>query len=277
MTGGCAGCRAEPWADVLWLPEPGSGMAGERCRPPRESPAALPVPSGADARTRRRWILGHQVAFMVWRLTADALIPLTAPTSAHGPSAVEEAARLYDLSSALFVYTGSCSAERYEATVRADMRNCDPAFSGEWAADHAPLPGLLARVRSAHPPRVLGRLMDAVHTGHRVHRAMAERLVPHGASLLRTAGRPSGRGPTPDEISRYDAFFRVERGPVCRSGFAVQLLRRTEWMLADLATHGLDGGGPQLPLDEATVVGHLEELAHSLTTTIAREESPVPL
>ncbi|NGO48584.1 hypothetical protein [Streptomyces ureilyticus] len=231
------------------------------------------APYDPDARARYRWTVGHQAAFMVWRLTSEALMPL-ATSDAPNPAAVAQAALLQDICSALFVYTGSCSADRYAATVRTDMRACAPAFSGEWAADYAPLPGLLHRVRARHPAQRIAPLLEAVTAGHQVHRAMAARLVPGGASLLRQAGRRPGLGPTSAERTRYDTFFRVERRPVCQDGFNTQLLCRAGQMLRDIAVHGLDDAdAPPLPLGEGPVVSLLQELA----TTVTRQESPVPL
>ncbi|MEV0618800.1 hypothetical protein AB0I81_36160 [Nonomuraea sp. NPDC050404] len=254
---------AAAYLNLLYLPVPGARFRA-RCDSPvgRESGSAPPpAPGDPDIRVRYRWILGHHAAFMVWRLISERLESIASDNSPNRAD-VTDAARLHDIYAALFVYTGSCSPERYAATVRADMRACHPAFSGEWAPDHAPIRPLLDRVRAAHPRRRLEPLPSAVRDCHSVHRAIADRLVPEGGSLLRDAGREPGQPPTEVEHTLYDGFFRVVRRPTCRACFDSQLLDRTEQMLRDLAAHGLtDRRGPRPPLGAATVRNRIEDLS----------------
>src|SRR5262245_19415036 len=84
------------------------------------SPEGLRPPAEPDEHTRYCWIVGHQAAFCVWRLLAQRLHAI-ASDPAPSPPAVHATARLYDAYTLLFFYTGHCSAERYGATVRADM------------------------------------------------------------------------------------------------------------------------------------------------------------
>ncbi|MEU1053956.1 hypothetical protein ABZ397_15570 [Streptomyces sp. NPDC005876] len=199
-------------------------------------PPWLSAPDDPDDRIRRRWLVGHHLAFVVWRLTGRALADLARVPAAE---VVDRATRLYDLYTLLLQYTGSCSAERYAMTVRADMAAWHPALSGEWHRDHAVLPGLLRNARATHSEAFLAPLTAAVGLNRHVHMAVAGRLVPTGHSLLRQAGRQAGRRPTEAEADIIDAFFRVRRTAVCHDAFAAQALRRLAQVVCDITAHGL--------------------------------------
>ncbi len=181
------------------------------------------------------------------------------------------AARLYEAYSLLFLYTGSCSAEHYAATVRVDMMSCDPAFSGLWARDYEMIPGLLRHIRNTHPAAAIAPLREAAKANHRVHMAVAKKLVPDGGSLLRDAGRRP-QGPTEAERVAYDAFFQVERRPLCRRAFTAQLVRRFAQVMSDIAVHGLSGPDSPPALLDATLrdaFAEFEEKAGDLLLGIA--------
>ncbi|MFJ9892276.1 hypothetical protein ACIQPR_02980 [Streptomyces sp. NPDC091280] len=259
--------------EPLALPEPGTRPdpcpGGGRQRPPRcgqfletdlgliraaaggARPVALLAPEDPRRRARYRWAVGHHAAFAVWQQLRHALeSTLTGPEPPT--AAIRAAAGLYDLYSVLFLYAGSCSAQQYAATVRPDMTDHHPAFSGEWAPDHEAIPSLLKRVRAALPDTAALPLTGAVRLNHRIHMSVARKLVPDGASLLQQAGRPPGRGPSPAERDLYDAYFAVRRQRVCTSAFASQLVRRLAQVLCDIAVHGLPGS-PARP-------GHAEDI-----------------
>lgn len=63
---------------------------------------------------------------------------------------------------------------------------------------------------------------------------MAARLVPEGRSLLQDSGRSAREQPTEADSDVVDAFFRTERGPICRHEFGAALRVRTEAALADI-------------------------------------------
>ncbi|WP_416968174.1 hypothetical protein [Streptomyces sp. 4F14] len=265
-------CRhvEEPWQEpepaVVVLPLPGTPAAVcDTCPQPLASdlllvrravsglpPLTLLAPRDLDELARYRWLVGHRAAFAVWHLQTHALRSL-ADSSAPSPLAVEHTAFLYDVYCALLRHTGSCSARRYAATVRADMTACHPAFSGEWARDHAPVPELLRAVRARHPAPAVAPLTRAARRSHRVHMEVAERLVPGGRSLLQESGRCPGGTATPVELGLHDAFFGVVRHPVCERFFAAQLLRLVTRILCD----PLPGGDPD-------AVRLLSRLAESL-------------
>ncbi|MGI5170604.1 hypothetical protein ACQEU3_40280 [Spirillospora sp. CA-253888] len=191
---------------------------------------------------RHRWLIGHQATFLVWRSLAARLrtvLQQDGGDDGGGPAEIAAAALGYDAYSVLLLYSGSCGPEQYEAGVRADMRAHDPAFSGEWAPDHQGLPDLYQAVVATCPRRTLNPLVRAFRTNRRIHRLVADRLVPGGGSLLRDTGRRPGTPPSPAELTSYDGFFAVRRGEVCRCAIATQTQRLVAQILWDLAVHGL--------------------------------------
>ncbi|MFF8282022.1 O-methyltransferase [Streptomyces albus] len=242
--------------------------------PPAERP-----PSDPDARMRHRWLVGHQLAFVVWRLLQPTLRELVR-TSAR--DAADRAARLYDIYTLLFLYTGSCSAARYAATVRADMAAHDPALSGEWHRDHMALTGLLRQARATCPASVLAPLKAAVKRSHRIHMAVAGKLVPGGQSLLQQAGRRAGSQPTEAECEVIDDFFHVRRAPVCEQAFIAQATRRLVRVVCDIRTYGLNDREhpPRVAAQHRTDLDTLIRSAIRLFTELAghlTSSAPVPL
>jgi len=80
---------------------------------------------------------------------------------------------------------------------------------------------------------------DAWLLNQRVHAAVANRLVPGRPSLLRQAGRRLGGGPSAEEATLFDSFFRTRRVAVCGQGFSLQLSRRLAMVISDLGCSGL--------------------------------------
>jgi hypothetical protein len=233
----CPGC-VQPLGPERNILRSGGTKAG--------GPALLSPPREGTELIRYRWAVGHQAAFALWQLLTLRLTDVLRATC-PSPQQVESAALGYDVYSVLFLYTGSCSATQYGATARQDMTSCHPAFSGEWAPDHEGIPRLLQEIRNAHPGVLTAPLNRAVRLNQRIHMAVAEHLVPQGASLLQNSGRHPGTGPTSAERTLYDTFFRVLRAPVCRHLFRAQLLRRLAQIVRDLSTHGLHPRGVGMP------------------------------
>ncbi|MFD8982658.1 hypothetical protein [Streptomyces sp. NPDC059564] len=270
----------------LLVPAPGDAPAppgvtcSRQCGPApdphvlRDAPAA---PGDPDARARYRWRVGHHAAVVLWQLmTAELDRALTNPDSED--EAIGRTARSYDLYSVLLLYAGSCSPQRYADTVRADMAICHPAFSGQWAADYRPLPGLVREVLNSLPRERTALLRDAIRSNQRIHAAVAARLVPEGTSLLQEAGRHPGCAPTPKETGLFDAFFSVLRGPVCASGLKSQLLYRLALARDDLLVHGLYGpnaswapNGPAPDLVHGFASRAVELLGHHIENLTPRD------
>ncbi|MDI3424008.1 hypothetical protein [Streptomyces luteolus] len=201
-------------------------------------PAAMHAPADPDARASYRWRIGHHVSVVLWQLMSGELIRALAMQESDD-NAIELTVGWYDLYSVVLLYTGSCSASRYGATVRADMAAWNPALSGEWAADHRPLPGLVHEILQSRPSACTAPLRAAVHDNQHIHAAVAARLVPDGVSLLQEAGRQPGATPDPLETAAFDAYFAVRRSPVCDVGLRAQLVRRLVQVVCDLVGHGL--------------------------------------
>jgi hypothetical protein len=195
---------------------------------PVDEPAAL---------SRLRWWLGHQAAFVTWRLIAQSLTGMLR-TADRASERAARASALYDTYSALFLYSGSCGAETYNRVLRPAMRAEDPAFTGRWAQDYAVLPSLLREVKEHCPAPVVAPIIDAVRLNHRVHMSVANRLVPDGESLLRETGRVN-ECTAPDRYAQFDRFFNTERGPVCRQGLIIQYTDRLTRIVADIRRNGL--------------------------------------
>lgn len=204
-----------------------------------------------------RWITGHQVCFVVWRLIATLLDDVN-----HGRrspyDALEPLCRYVDGYSAMLLYTGSCPRDIYGALIRPSMRLRHRAFSGSWAPDYWPIRELF---RGRRPPSAVwnadnGDLMDAVTLLHLVHDGVAAKLVTDGKSLLRAA---SVRGPNHRTGGMiYDTYFMTLRAPVHRHDIVTQLLRRLVAIAQDIAANGLhaedDSGDLPAELRAAEVV-----------------------
>ncbi|MFD4637108.1 hypothetical protein ACFWN2_07315 [Lentzea sp. NPDC058436] len=245
-----------PWGgdplavDVLDLPPAGVRLAVDCPAPaPAPEPVAEPPwsPAGSAQIAWFRWNIGHQALFMVWRLFADALraeVHDGQREFAGGGSAAD----LADLCSTLLLYTGSCPARDYLAVIRPAMEEHDPAFSGTWAADYRPIPGLVraAVVRGAEAG-TSRRLGTAWRTHQHVHVGIMNALVPGQPSLLRKAGGRQADEPTGEQRRSFDSFFSVRRRPsLCGRGFTVRLLHWLNRIVADLDAVGLYHDGPPL-------------------------------
>ncbi|MFJ1455266.1 hypothetical protein [Nocardia sp. N2S4-5] len=183
-----------------------------------------------------RWIIGHQIAFVAWRLLAESLRRHLDGATCHRGGG--DCAALADLGTLMFLYTGSCPPPVYHRALRSAMSRQHPAFSGEWAVDYRPLPGLARRV-STGDSQCAGAFTTRWRLQQRVHMAVADRLVPDGPSLLRRAGRSPRQGPTDAEAALYDDFFGTRRRGVCRRVLYGQLYHRIRAVLHDLERHGL--------------------------------------
>ncbi|MET8537767.1 hypothetical protein ABZV67_39970 [Streptomyces sp. NPDC005065] len=228
----------------LTLPMPGEPYTCSMTHAPpvlawRHDTTAEMPDSSAEERERSwyRWILGHQIAFCVWRLICDELSLIQPGIDCNGSvsASMDRVAALYDDYSALLLYSGACSPETYHSVIRHNMVSAHPAFSGTWARDYERVLALL-RDRVEQRP---GALRAALKTNRLVHMAVAKRLVPSDNSLLREAGAAHAPVVESDRC-RLDAFFGTVRGTPCRHDLASELRCRVAAALRDLERHSLD-------------------------------------
>lgn len=201
-----------------------------------------------------RWITGHQVSFISWRLMTQLM------ADAGGGRLEVEAAlawlcpyiRMY---TAMLLYTGSCPRGTYQDVIRPSMRLRHPSFSGSWAPDYWPVRSLLRGGRLPFPPSAgSADVLQAVTLQQLVHDGIAAKLVPDGRSLLRQSGVHGLDLKLLQVI--YDNYFLTLRAPVSRHDVIAQLLRRLVAIAQDVAANGLHpapAGNPgELPAELRT-------------------------
>ncbi|MEC3975553.1 hypothetical protein [Amycolatopsis sp. H20-H5] len=187
----------------------------------------------AADRAVHRWLLGHHVAFGLWRLLGDALRVMS---QGEISTADEEiVAWLFDCYSETLVYSASCSAEVYADRIRPAMAAVHPAFSGRWGRDYEAVRSLLEEIDLPAG----GSLARAVARNRRVHLLVARKLVPDGDSLFKDAGHRRDNITSDVERDLFDRFFRVQRQATSRSWFLIQLDRRISAIRYDIARYPL--------------------------------------
>jgi hypothetical protein len=203
-----------------------------------------------------RWITGHQVCFVVWRLIAGLVDDLNQGRRSAA-EVVGPISRYVDGYTAMLIYTGSCPSDLYSVLIRPSMRLRHRAFSGAWAPDYWPIRDLFRRRRQPALSDVdASELEDAIKLLHLVHDGVAARLVANGKSLLREA---SVRGPRNRLAGMiYDTYFATLRAPVTHDEVVAQLLRRLVAIAQDVAANGLysvdDGDSRPPELQRAEVL-----------------------
>lgn len=237
----------------------GTKLVRPRCPAPPSDPGELAV---------HRWVLGHHLAFGVWRMLGDELEHAHRCGLASG--ATDRLAAWYDRYSGAQVYAGSCSAEQYATVIRPLMAACSPAFSGVWARDYERVANLAEHVTPMAGPV----LKNAIKRNRLVHMALAKVLVPEGSSLLKQSGRRPWDGATDAECDLFDEFFLVQRRPVTKSEFLAHMLRRTAMAQRDLRIHPLtsERHQPVLDLLRSDLTGCLSQTATSLIIELELEE-----
>ncbi|MCX2954087.1 L-tyrosine 3-hydroxylase [Lentzea sp. NEAU-D7] len=224
------------WVDlpVLRLPMPGADLipCATGCF---QTPIAIRTPEDPVEQAVHRWFLGHHGAFLVWRFLSASLDRLIREPDSR---LARLAALGYDAYSVMLAYSGSCSREVYEDVIRPMMVTFDPAFSGRWARDYEPLPGLLRRARAALGSVAAEPLTSASKANLVAHMEVMRRLVPDGPSLLRESGR-ARMSTTDAERARFDEFFLVSRENVCVSRYRAHRAAVLSAIGHDLAKHPL--------------------------------------
>jgi L-tyrosine peroxygenase len=214
-------------------------------------------PAVGDALTERlfwfRWIAGHHVSFIIWRLLSDALRQVHDGTGDQAAlaRAIIAYVRAY---SGMMIYTGSPNRPIYHNVIRPSMHRQHTTFSGTWAPDY-PAVRSLFRGRKLPPviPAQAAELNREIQLANRIHVGVASKLVVGGRSLLQESINERG-GPQPRMWGAiFDCYFVTVRGPVTAQQVTAQLLRRLKAIAIDIATNGLY----PLPPDDAQVPDEL--------------------
>ncbi len=185
-----------------------------------------------------RWITGHQVSFVLWRLIAQALAAV--PDGERPPAELADAVTHYVRGyCGMLLYTSSCPPNVYHRLIRSSMYLQHRAFSGSWAPDYRPVRPLFRGRRSAWISGSQGlRLAGAVDLYQRVHVGIAAKLVPNGGSLLSDARRTHQQDLDVLGVL-YDNYFMTLRAAVPRDEVVTQLVRRLVAVTQDVAVNGL--------------------------------------
>lgn len=227
---------------TLRLPPTGHGYGADDGAPSLVHPLSqekyeLYGPACADAFALfwYRWVTGHQISFLLWRLLGDALERSAHRAPTRGER--EAMAACVDGYSTMLLYSATVPRELYHTDIRERMSLQHPAFSGAWAPDYRPLrPLFRARFPWQADPSC-GPLREALELNHLTHARIADHLVPDGESLLQ---KHSGRaGVSQEKEDLFDGFFMTVRGPVSRSSLCDQLNSRIAGVTADLDRNGL--------------------------------------
>ncbi|MFE0426576.1 hypothetical protein [Streptomyces sp. NPDC058953] len=213
------------------------------------------TPVDADSLERLfwfRWIVGHHVSFVIWRLIADALAEVNDGTGDQDAAAVRltEYVRAY---CGMLLYTGSSTREIYQRTIRPSMYRQHDKFSGTWAPDY---PAVRSLFRGRKPPPVVPHraagLLREVTLTNQIHLGVASKLVDQGRSLLQAAVLEGNIASHRTWGAVFDCYFLTLRAPVGPEEVTAQLLRRQKAVAVDLNTNGLypDVGEPLDPVPD---------------------------
>jgi hypothetical protein len=226
-----------------------------------------------------RWITGHQVCFVIWRLMAQLLDDL-AEGAGTDDYALDAMCRYVEGYSAMLLYTGSCPRTVYHLLIRPSMRLRHRGFSGSWAPDFAPVRSLFRNQPSLVWSADTGALRDAVKLHDLVHAGVAAKLVPGGRSLLAQAAVREVDHRLAGMI--YDSYFVTARKPVPRHQVVAQLLRRLAAIAQDLAVNGLRADDDRRPAElltpgvarcEANLVGIMSEVARHASGLVPESDT----
>jgi hypothetical protein len=186
-----------------------------------------------------RWVTGHHVSFILWRLLAGVLH--ARDNGEIGESEAAEAIVVYVRAySAMLLYTASTTSSVYADTIRPSMHRMHSAFSGTWSADYAPVRSFLRGRRVAETvPGQVEDVLREIRLSRRVHADIGARLVADGRSLLQRQMDDTPRYQPQAWSTIFDCFFLTVRAPASCHDLVAQMLRRCKAVLMDLATNGL--------------------------------------
>jgi L-tyrosine peroxygenase len=252
----------EPMGDACQLIR----LIGGRSEP---SSGVKPCPA-ADELFWFRWITGHQVSFIVWRLMAQLVTD-----TEHGwlgrETALDRLSGYIRAYCAMLLYTGSCPRVVYQEVIRPSMRLQHRSFSGSWAPDFWAVRDLLrARRFPFAAAEESAGLREVIRLQQLVHDGVAAKLVPDGRSLLRQAGVRGLDARLLNVI--YDNYFLTLRAPVSRHDVVAQLLRRLVAIAQDLAVNQLhpEGMTQSVDLPEELAASEVISCENDLTGILFR-------
>lgn len=189
-----------------------------------------------------RWITGHQMMFILWRQLTTAM----QQTVHHmDDEYMDHCTQIMDGCSVIFEYTGFMPQDFYLENIRTFMALAHKGFSGFWAADYKYIPKLTRQLMQA---KYAGKLAQAQKgfkesymLGHKIHMAVAKKLVPGGDSLLKNAKKEGHNFTRAKEhhYMHYDFFFLVHRQLVTATQFKVSTEKRKQVIIEDLANNNL--------------------------------------
>lgn len=217
-----------------------------------------------------RWIVGHHISFIIWRLlAADLRRAYAGPVERSVAIAITQYVRGY---CAMLLYTSSCTPAIYNSAIRPSMYRLHRTFSGTWAPDYRPVRSLFRGRRLpslAEPERE--RLVREVKLSHTIHLGVAAKLVPDGRSLLQRSVADRSVAPHHAWGAMFDCCFLTLRAPVSAQEIAAQLLRRQQAVSFDLATNGLyPTAAGQAHLPKTLTTSAVAECEHSLLDDLLR-------
>ncbi len=192
-----------------------------------------------------RWITGNQVAAALWQILDDELAVALRPGA---ESAARNAASLLDGYSVALIHAGTLTRQLYHQLIRPAMARQHRSFTGRWAQDYVPVMAKLQTLRSVYRgrerPEHIGALIDASKRNHRVHVAIAGKLVPGEDSLLKAHDGLASLGAATEETTLlYDAFYCTARVLVPRERIVEQLIARFRAIIRDVRTNGMYPAG----------------------------------
>lgn len=217
-----------------------------------------------------RWIIGHHISFIIWRLLAERLRGAWAePVDRSVAVAIAQYVRGY---CGMLLYTSSCTPAVYNSLIRPSMYRLHRTFSGTWAPDYRPVRGLFRGRRTPpvqEPERE--RLVREVRLSREIHLGVATKLVTDGRSLLQRSIADRSAGPHHMWGAMFDCCFLTVRGPVSAREIAAQLFRRQQAVAIDIATNGLyPSADPQETLPAELRSPEVAECERSLTDDLLR-------
>ncbi|KLO61808.1 L-tyrosine 3-hydroxylase [Dermacoccus sp. 147Ba] len=184
-----------------------------------------------------RWVMGHHVSLLTWRLMGDVLADVhqDIPDSQHRQALCQ----YIDAYSVALVYTSTVPRAIYHSEIRRRMALQHPAFSGTWAGDYRPVARLMRGRASWLEDPSCADVADSVARNTAIHDYIADHLVPDGGSLLREAVDTAGSSVSMDKEDLFDNFFMTIRRPTTRIEALRQLAERVGLIAEDLERYGL--------------------------------------